>query len=149
MKIFYSLLLFGALTMLPSCGGNSETKNHNVVSIPKVDISKLPTINYPQSIENQDNPVVIDLKNLKEGEIVNLSFAIKNIGAKPLIIRNIVTGCGCTSVKYDRKPLQSGDTALVKLTFDSRGQYGAQMKTIEIISTDNKVAYIKLKANVE
>lgn len=149
MNFFYSILLLGALTLIPSCAGNSETKNHNLVTIPKVDISKLPTINYPLSYDEQDNPVVIDLKNLKEGEIVNTSFAIKNVGNKPLIIRNVVTGCGCTSVKYDRKPLKSNDTAIVKLTFDSKGQFGAQMKTIEIISTDNIVTFIKLKANVD
>ena len=149
MNILYTILLFGALTLLPSCANNSVTNKQKLVTIPEVDIKNLPSINYPQSTEELENPTVIDLKNLSEGEIVSASFIVKNIGTKPLIIRNVVTGCGCTSIKYDRKPVKPNDISIVKLTFDSKGQFGAQMKTIEIVSTDNNVTIVKLKANVD
>ena len=149
MNILYTILLFGALTLLTCCASNSETNKQNLVSIPEIDIKNLPSINYPQSSEELENPTVIDLKNLSEGEIVSASFIVKNIGTKPLIIRNVVTGCGCTSIKYDRKPVKPNDISIVKLTFDSKGQFGAQMKTIEIVSTDNNVTIVKLKANVD
>ena len=134
---------------LTSCGTTDGVKaKPDIVQPIKTDVSKLPTISYPQTSEEIENPTTIDLKSLKEGEIIDVEFAIKNIGDKPLIIRNAVTGCGCTSVTYERKPIKPGETTVAKLKFDSKGQWGPQLKTIEIISTDKKTTFIKLKADV-
>lgn len=36
------------------------------------------------------------------------SFMIKNVGNKPLIIQDINTSCGCTTVSYSKEPVQPG-----------------------------------------
>lgn len=39
----------------------------------------------------------------KEQKVI---FTLKNIGDKPLIIQDVTTSCGCTSVNYSKEPIQ-------------------------------------------
>ncbi len=146
--IIASVLITIATIVTTSCTSNNQRNKTELVKISKTDTSKLHTVEYPQSEKAKENPTTIDLKTLKEGETINVEFAIKNVGKKNLLIRNVVTGCGCTEVTYERKPIKPGDTSIAKLKFDSKGQWGTQLKTIEIISTDYEIILLKLKAEV-
>lgn len=37
------------------------------------------------------------------------TFTIKNVGKFPLVINDIFTSCGCTSVEYSKEPVRPGD----------------------------------------
>lgn len=44
-------------------------------------------------------------------------FVIYNIGNKPLVINDVTTTCGCTSVDYSKQPIRYGDSLLLQVTY--------------------------------
>ena len=54
---------------------------------------------------------------------VTATFTAKNVSDKALLIYNVVSSCGCTSVEWTRKPIAPGQTGTIKATFknDEKG----------------------------
>lgn len=75
---------------------------------------------------------LVDIGRLRSGEIVRYDARLRNAGTEPIVIKNIRTSCGCTSVEYDGRPVAPGAEGTFSFSFDSRGMYGMQMKLIEI-----------------
>ncbi len=71
---------------------------------------------------------------LAEGEIVTHAFYFKNTGGEDFVIKAIESGCGCTTVEYDRKPLPPGKEGKIEIAFNSSGRYGKQYKEISIFA---------------
>ena len=69
-----------------------------------------------------------------EGEKVTYNFRFKNTGKKPLIITNTTASCGCTVPEKPEKPILSGETAFIKVVFNSKGKAGMNNKTITVTS---------------
>jgi hypothetical protein len=59
-----------------------------------------------------------------EGSILFDSFTVVNKGAKPYIIKSVKTSCDCTVVRYPEFPVMPGETASIRVEFDSRGKSG-------------------------
>jgi hypothetical protein len=92
-----------------------------------------------------------DFGNMKQGDKVEHTFTIKNEGKSDLIIRNIRSSCGCTAVTPAKKVISAGETAPLKVVFDSRGKRGRQSKSITVITNDPKkpTSTIRVSSNVE
>ena len=69
-----------------------------------------------------------------EGEKVTYNFRFKNTGKKPLIITNTTASCGCTVPEKPEKPVFPGETAFIKVVFNSKGKAGINHKTITVTS---------------
>jgi hypothetical protein len=69
-----------------------------------------------------------------EGEKVTYNFRFKNTGKKPLIITNTTASCGCTVPEKPEKPILPGETAFIKVVFNSKGKAGMNNKTISVTS---------------
>jgi len=50
----------------------------------------------------------IDLGKIDKKEVYKETFIFENTGTTPLIIDNIKTSCGCTTVTYSKEPIQPG-----------------------------------------
>jgi hypothetical protein len=72
-----------------------------------------------------------DYGSIQRGGKYPVSFSIKNTGAHPLLIHRVSASCGCTSVDWDRQPIEPGQSAEVKavLTPEESGYFN---KTIEV-----------------
>lgn len=46
-----------------------------------------------------------------------VTFHLKNVGNKPLVIEDVNTSCGCTSVNYSKKPVSPGDSVQLIITY--------------------------------
>lgn len=78
-----------------------------------------------------------------DGEF-DFRLGLRNNDTVPVVILSVGTSCGCTAAYFDKKPVIQGDTALLNIRYDARGQFGRQFKNITILSTaDNepKVVY--------
>lgn len=64
-------------------------------------------------------------------------FELKNTGRRPLIIKNVDTGCGCTLVSYPTEPIGEGAIFTIKVTYDAR-QMGHFNRSIEVHSNGSK-----------
>ena len=72
-----------------------------------------------------------------EGEKVAYNFRFKNSGNKPLIVTNTTASCGCTVPEKPEKPVLPGETAFIKVVFNSKGKAGHNEKTITVTSNAN------------
>jgi hypothetical protein len=92
----------------------------------------------------------LDLGNMRSGEEVVYDLGVRNADTAAMVILDVRAGCGCTSPEYDRQPILPGDTARVRLLYDSSGQSGVQMKSIQLITTlGEKPHTVYLTADVQ
>ncbi len=75
-----------------------------------------------------------DFGTIKQGESSTHEFKFTNTGNEPLIISKAEGSCGCTVPLYPKEPIMKGQTATIKVTFNSAGKLGVQDKTITISS---------------
>lgn len=71
---------------------------------------------------------------ITQGESSTYEFEFTNDGKEPLIISNAQGSCGCTVPIYPKEPIMSGQTAKIKVTFNSTGKLGVQDKTVTLTS---------------
>lgn len=89
---------------------------------------------------------VYDAGKIKQGEKVKHTFVIENKGKSDLILESVIASCGCTVAKWDKKPVQSGKSAEIEVTFNSANKFGTQHKNITIKSNavpDTKMLTLK------
>lgn len=79
-----------------------------------------------------------DFGAMNQGDKKEHTFSLVNNGKSDLIIRNVRSSCGCTAVAPAKKVIPAGESAPIKVTFDSRGKRGRQSKTITVITNDPK-----------
>jgi hypothetical protein len=90
-----------------------------------------------------------DFGDIYQDDKVEHVFAFENTGNAPLIITNVQTTCGCTASEWPREPIMPGQTANIKVNFDSKGKFGRQNKVISIISNAvSPVNQVKIVTNV-
>ncbi len=79
-----------------------------------------------------------DFGEMKQGDKKDHIFTLTNDGKSELVIRNVRSSCGCTAVAPSKKVIAPGESAPIKVTFDSRGKRGRQSKTVTVITNDPK-----------
>jgi hypothetical protein len=90
-----------------------------------------------------------DFGTIKEGDVVEHTFAVKNTGEAPLIIQSAQPSCGCTVPDWTKEPIPVGGTGYVKAKFDSNGKPNAQNKSITVTAnTWPKQTMLRFKAMV-
>src|SRR5436190_2672148 len=86
-----------------------------------------------------------DYGTIKYGSDGTCEFKFKNTGKDPLVISNARGSCGCTVPTYPKEPIMKGQTAELKVHYDTK-RVGAFTKTVTIESnakTSSKVVTIK------
>lgn len=71
------------------------------------------------------------------GAIVLDSFSVTNTGEHPYLIREVKASCDCTAYKYPKEPVMPGETAIIRVEFDSAGKAGITRPGIVIY--DNSI----------
>jgi Protein of unknown function (DUF1573) len=61
---------------------------------------------------------------IEEGSFLLDSFVVTNVGTRPYAIREVRTSCDCTVIKFPQRPIQPGESAAVRIEFDSTGKAG-------------------------
>lgn len=68
------------------------------------------------------------------GDLV-YDFAYTNTGSVPLVVIRTQTSCSCLKVNYPRKPLQPGQSARIRVIYEThKAEAGAFSKVIQIYS---------------
>lgn len=128
------LSLFVAIVFV-SC--KNEDKKSDVVNktaeatkIDPTDSTKFTTILWLDSL--------VDFGTVKKGETKTIQFRFRNTGDKPLIVADVVAGCGCTVPEFTREAVQPGKEGFVKAAFNSNGQPPTVHKTITVATNTRK-----------
>lgn len=62
----------------------------------------------------------INLGQVKWKVPATATFVLKNTGTKPMKVKAVDTGCGCTGASYPRQSIEPGQQFELKTTYDSR-----------------------------
>lgn len=114
--LLFSLLVFSCKNKTKPAEGNQTTLASDSTLTAKVELQQY----------------TFDFGKMKRGELVSHTFRIKNTGNKNLIIKNVESSCGCTTPKYDKKPIKPGHSGDIEVKFDSKGRHGKQYKMIHV-----------------
>jgi len=93
---------------------------------------------------------VYDFGNIISGDVVETTFKLTNTGKTKLNIRKTIASCGCTVPELNKMNIKPGETVDMKVTFNSAGRRGAQIKTVTIYSNDpvKPVQKITVKSSI-
>jgi hypothetical protein len=139
MKYF---LAFIAVAAFVGCDYADKTPSGKSL-IPKeaFDTSRFTTIEWIDSAK--------DYGKISEGQKLDVSFRFKNTGDKPLIIRSVRPGCGCTAAEPPKEPVAPGAEGLIKASFNSQGREGHNSKDIFIEANTKGTQNHKVHFDVE
>lgn len=88
--------------------------------------------------------------HLHPGEIGVQQLLLANHTAHPVVVTSYGRSCGCTTLEYDAAPLRPGESGRVTLYFDSRGQWGWQLRTVDLrLSGAQRPLRLFVEAQVE
>ena len=119
-----------AITIFVSCNVRRKDKvADGIVSMEEMAAHDTTTVQIIDSLYN--------FGTVTEGEKVAYNFRFKNSGNKPLIVTNTTASCGCTVPEKPEKPVLPGETAFIKVVFNSKGKVGHNEKTITVTSNAN------------
>ncbi len=76
---------------------------------------------------------------------------VYNKGDEPLVITQVFTDCGCTATEYAKDLIAPGDSAILKVSFNSRGRSpGSFRKAVRIRSNArNRTQILFVKGRVK
>jgi hypothetical protein len=78
---------------------------------------------------------IFNFGTIKQGALVEHNFVFKNTGNKPLVFpENPRASCGCTVPTKPEKPVFPGDTAFIKVVFNSANKMGHVTKKVTVYS---------------
>ena len=75
-----------------------------------------------------------DFGQVKEGQKIVHVYEVLNTGKADLVLFSVSPSCGCTTPKYDKKPIRPGKKGHIEVSFDSKGRPGVQRKTITVVA---------------
>ena len=91
----------------------------------------------------------INFGEVKEGATVSKIYKFKNTGKRRLMIEKVEGSCGCTVAEWPKYPVEPGETAEIKVNFNSLGKRGEQDKIITVTANTEPVQTIlRIKGKV-
>lgn len=71
-----------------------------------------------------------------------------NRGSEPVTVIEARPTCGCTEATFPQDPVEPGDTAVIRFTYDPTGRPGRFDKSIRVRFGDGQRAAVKISGNV-
>ena len=128
MKVLLYIVLAIFLVCVSSCGHKGRSKENADVSITYgIDTTLVITTLKYVATEH-------DFGQVKEGEKVVHVFEVLNTGKEDLLLQSVRTSCGCTTPKYDKKPIRPGKVGTIEVAFNTKGRPGIQRKTVMVVT---------------
>jgi len=76
-------------------------------------------------------------------------FILTNTGSQPLVIKNVVASCGCTTPEWTRQPIPAGSTGKLTAIYDPKDRPGQFNKTLSVYTnTQPEVTVVVIKGEV-
>ncbi len=88
-----------------------------------------------------------DYGPLWEGESRTTTFAFRNAGDEPLVIRAVRASCGCTTTELEQTVFSPGDGDAITVHFDAQGR-GRQAKTVTVVSNAGSPVRLTIRSQV-
>lgn len=90
-----------------------------------------------------------DFGEADQGDVVKYEYSFTNTGDVPLILKNAKGSCGCTVPEWPKDPIPPGESATIKVEFNTKGKKGKQSKRVTITAnTDPAQTFLTIKGEV-
>lgn len=138
----YSLLIFVATGILTAACHNQPPNRVKQSVATGSEKKKQPgRIEFTKEIHN--------FGELKNGEIVAFSFQFKNSGGTAFRLTKVEPACGCLAVQYDKGEIQPQAISAIEVIFNSKGEWGNLIKSVEIETSSGEKKSLTIGAFVE
>lgn len=137
----YLLAIIAAVTFIGCDYADKTPPGTPVIPKEAFDSTKFTTIEWIDSTK--------DYGKITEGQKLDVSFRFRNTGDKPLIIRTVRPGCGCTAAEPPKAPIAPGEEGTIKASFNSQGREGHNSKDIYIEANTKGTQNHKVHFDVE
>ena len=91
-----------------------------------------------------------DFGILSNDTTVSAKFHFKNTGKNKLIVDYVDPDCTCTGYRINKDTVETGDSAFIRLDFNTKHKYGKQkIYTIVSMNTQEKLYKLMFTADVQ
>ncbi|MGL4994118.1 MAG: DUF1573 domain-containing protein [Bacteroidales bacterium] len=108
------------------------------------DFSSLTSEQLMQAPRIEIDSTTFDFGSISEGEEINHTFRLKNVGKRTLKIRSHSSSCDCTLLKLKTDSVGPGEFIDLTLYFNSKGKFGDQQRQIVIKTNDPNRSRLEL-----
>ena len=166
-----SICMYKIITYIDSIGcmscklGLLLDRNNRVIAIgnpiynPKVKELYLKIIKG-EKIERRDESKVIktevDASNISVSlgrfdwqEEQKATFILKNVGDKPLVIQDVATSCGCTTVAYSKEPALPGKEIALEVVYKAEHPEHFDKTITVYCNTENSPLVLKISGDAK
>lgn len=120
----YAILALSVVSCKEAAAEKFVENNAETIQVPAVNTEDLPVVSLDKE--------VLDLGDLKMGQVGEGSVVITNTGKTDLVIYSAQGSCGCTIPETPKEPIKPGQSYEMKVTFDSAGKPGLQQKSVTL-----------------
>jgi hypothetical protein len=103
--------------------------------------SLLPKAVFPETI--------FDFGQVKQGAKPSKTLTITNGGTTKLIVRAVKNTCGCIKTTLSKNEIAAGESATLKIDFDSFAKEGKEQKYVTLYLNDPAMSEVKLDVHGE
>ena len=129
------IAILAAIVLMTACQNQAQEKN---AAAPTTVATENPQDNTTiQWIDSNR-----DMGTIDEGQKLEVAFRFKNTGNKPLVIKHVQPGCGCTAADIPKEPIAPGQEGVIKGVFDSHGREGMQNKSMTVFTNTEAKQHI-------
>lgn len=122
-----------ALALAASCGSHPGRKTDKAPSEQTAPEQRTgPKITLTDAILEKGGSDTVRFGRLHSGEIAELRVWLVNDASRTVAVTSYDRSCGCTTLDFDREPVTPGGARRLRLRFDSRGEHGWQLKTLDL-----------------
>ena len=125
-KLIITLFTIALVSVSCKKSAVSKVKNENIELAKERDLNNkiLPLVSFDK--------ITYDFGTIDEGEIVETTFLMKNIGKSDLVVTNAKSTCGCTVPSWPKEAVKPGESAPIHVKFNSSGKKNKISKTITL-----------------
>jgi hypothetical protein len=84
----------------------------------------------------------------ENGGAADHTFIITNTGTTPLVIKQAVSSCGCTTPDWTREPIAPQQSGFIKASYDPKGRVGVFDKNITVYIDPSDIVQLTIKGTV-
>jgi len=82
--------------------------------------------------------------DIKDGDVVTAEFPVTNVSDRVINITKVQPSCGCTTASGNPTSIASGATETIKISFNSSGRLGKNVKSTTVVTDDPLQAEYRL-----
>lgn len=131
------ILLLVALVLHVACGSKSAKRDGDTVA-EEVVVEEL----VAELTVGATSEVLVDLGSVAPRSITTREIRIVNNTDEPVVLLDYETTCRCTTLEFERTPIEAGGHAVAVLKFDSRGEWGGVGNFLSIETSNEECSVV-------